>query len=291
MGEIITNLLSKDIYNPNDSTGYYWRYVECPTLDRKYLSPGSLFKIDNASCRQKADMHIFITSVFPHLIHLANTYNDGIKDVVDKHEFVEDVVDMVKMSYSVTSSILDIAEINRLDKIDYKPLHKKMTGTVESLLQTQLELTTKVTFNGEYDYVADGIVHTANQVITALKNCVPGKIDVKGCIGLGVDLTGDLMATFNNFAASIHLNYNAKKLNSVTCTLDYLIKYYGFGGNRKMLAESVGLSQNADNFVVKDVLAKTSVCNSSNMDYTLSLIEQYQKLIRTTNSLNYISQP
>ncbi len=99
------------------------------------------------------------------------------------------------------------------------------------------------------------------------------------------------MATFNNFAANFSLNTNTKKLNSVTCTLDYLTKYYGFGSNRKMLAGSVGLSQDADNFVIKDMLAKTSVCNSSNMDYTLSLIEQYQKLIRTTNSLNYISQP
>ncbi|MDM8567496.1 hypothetical protein QUF74_17840 [Candidatus Halobeggiatoa sp. HSG11] len=159
-------------------------------------------------------------------------------------------------------------------------------------MQTQLELGTKIAFSGEeYDYVVEGIVHTTNQIITALKSCNPTTSNMGGCTGLFVDLGGDVIGTINNFAASMRLKADTDKLNSVTCTLNYLSEYYSFGGNKKLLAESVGLSQDANNFVIEDVLAKTSVCNSSSMSYTLKLIERYQEQIRTTNSLNYISQP
>ncbi|MCK5877233.1 MAG: hypothetical protein KAG43_06325, partial [Candidatus Marithrix sp.] len=279
-------------YNPNDSIGYYWRYIECSTLDKEYLSPGSLFKIDNASCRQKADMHIFKTSILPKLIHLINAYNYGINSTVEAQKFVQKTIDTVKTAYSVTSSIQDIAEVNKLNKIDYAVLNEKLSNNVGGVLQTQLELGTKIAFSGEeYDYVAEGIVHTTNQIITALKSCNPTTGNMGGCTGLFVDLGGDVIGTINNFAASMRLKADTDKLNSVTCTLNYLSEYYSFGGNKKLLAENVGLSQDASNFVIKDVLTKTSVCNSANMDYTLSLIEQYQELIRTTNSLNYISRP
>jgi hypothetical protein len=286
MGQDDYKFTLQSYYNPNDPTGYYWRYVECPTLDKKYLSPGSLFNIDNASCRQKADMHLFITSVLPKLIHLANAYNHGIDAIVDAQKFVQNTIDGVKMAYSVTSDIQDLAKINNLNKIDYAQLQDTSTN----ILQRQLGLTANLIFNGEDDYIARGIVNTTSQIITALRSCIPGTSNIKGCTGLAIDLGGDVISTINNFAASIALKENTEKLNSITCTLDYLSKYYSFGGSRKMLAKSVGLSQDASNFVIKDVLAKTNVCNSSNMNYTLSLIERYQEQISTLNSLNSISQ-
>jgi hypothetical protein len=272
-------------YNPNDLGGYYWRYVECPTLDKKYLSPGSLFTIDNASCRQKADMHILIKSVFPDLIRLSNIYQYGINGTVKTRNFIQNTVDGIEKLYSVTGEIQKLAKTNKLK------LHGKLHEDSNGFLQAQITKSAKIAFDGKYDYIVEGIEHTVSQVFTALKSCHPGTVNIDGCAGLFIDLTGDAIGIVNNFLASIQLNANTKKLNSVTCTLDYLTKYYGFGGHKKMLAESIGLSQDASNFVIKDVLAKTNVCNSSNMDYTLSLIERYQEQIRTTNSLNYISQP
>ena len=243
-----------------------------------------MFSIENASCRQKADMHIFITSVFPHLIRLSNIYLNGIEGTVKTRNFIQNTVDGIEKLYSVTGDIQKLGKKNNLK------LHGELQDNSRGFLQAQITQSAKIAFGEEYEHIVDGIEHTASQVLTALKSCHPGTPNIDGCVGLFIDLTGDAIGIVNNFAASIQLRSSTKKLNSVTCTLDYLSKYYGFGGNKKMLAESVGLSQDASNFAIKDVLAKVNVCNSSNMDYTLSLIERYQELIRTTNSLNDISQ-
>ncbi len=119
----------------------------------------------------------------------------------------------------------------------------------------------------------------------AVNSCNPktGKLD--GCDELAVDLFTDVVGTISNFAGSLFLYFDTKRLNSVGCTDDYLFKYYGFGGNSRELAKSVGLSPDANR---SEILKKVypSFCNNSNMSYTKSLIDQYQHLIRVTNPLN-----
>lgn len=236
-------------------------------------------------------MHIFFTSVSPDLRRLSNAYMNGINEIAAAQKFLQNTIDAVEAAYSVTSTIQDIAEINQLNKIDYAPLYEKFSSNAERVLQTQFEVGAKIIFEGENDYIVESIVHTTNQIITAIRNCNPATGKLDGCTGLFIDLGGDVISTFSNFVASLQLRSNTKRLDSVTCTSYYLTEYYRFGGNKKMLAESFGLSQDANNFVIEEVLAKRNVCKSSNMDYTLSLIERYQEQIRTLNSLNSISQP
>ena len=185
--------------------------------------------------------------------------------------------------FSAASDIQGIAGKNKIK-------NETLQDSSNSFLQEQIVKSAKIAFGEENEHIVEGIKHTVDQIFTALNKCNPGK-NIEGCAGLFIDLTGDAVGIVNNFAASIQLNTNTKKLNSVTCTLNYLSDYYSFGGSKKLLAESVGLSQNADNFVITDILAKRTVCNSMKEKYTLSLIERYQEQIRTTNSLNYISQP
>ncbi|RKZ72680.1 MAG: hypothetical protein DRR19_31840, partial [Candidatus Parabeggiatoa sp. nov. 1] len=264
-------------HNPNDQRGLYWQYVDCPDLQKRYPSPGLFFPIENASCRQKADMHLFMTVVSPQLMQLSKTFSNKLDATVTTNKIIQSTLTLVDGIYSAASDIETLQE-KGVDKF----IEGKLQGEIEGGL---IEGTVKIVF-GNND-LADGLSHGIQQVVKAIKSCNPktGKLD--GCDELAVDLFTDVVGTISNFVGSLFLYFDTKRLKSVICTETYLLKYYGFGGNSIELAKSVGLSPEASRSeVLKKIDPSTSICNNSNMSYTNSLIDRYQHLISVTNPLN-----